>query len=569
MPAHPTAQAAVAELTARLGDPDDADNPLGHAAILAADEDAEILTAGERLLDDTGLNAEYVPAALGGRFERLDRLIDVARTVFRRDPTLGAGHGIGSFLAAVNIWSAGTPAQQKAVADLLLANGKLAVTYNELAHGNDLLACETHARRSGDTLLLNGRKEPITNAARAAAYVVFARTDPAPGQRSHSQLLVRPADVPPTTLRTLPRTATVGMRGLPLAGVEFTDCPLGDDAVVGAPGQGLQTALTSFQVTRIALPAVLAGALDTGLRLAVRHLAGRRLYGASALRIPAVRRLLAGAYADLLLSETVTAVAARGAHLTPGESSVHAAGAKYLVTGTLLGAFDDLATAMGAHGYLRAGDTAFFQKLLRDIRAAQVLHASRAACLLTLMPQLPLLATRSWNRDRAAHAGLFRPAETLPPLAWDRLKVTAKGHDHLTPALRDAADGPAGDEVTREAREWTGRLRTLADSCAALAPAELTPLAGTTAYDLAAHYASVRAAAATLGTWQHGRGTTLPDERWWPLALLARLPSSPRHRVTPLPDHLAEPAVEDLIARCTDDRPLGLARGWAPPGGQP
>ncbi|MDT4999519.1 MAG: hypothetical protein QOK12_1624, partial [Mycobacterium sp.] len=57
-PDHLARLAALQEL---LGEPDDCDNPVGNRAVLCADEQEEILHAGERLLEQFGLNAEFVP----------------------------------------------------------------------------------------------------------------------------------------------------------------------------------------------------------------------------------------------------------------------------------------------------------------------------------------------------------------------------------------------------------------------------------------------------------------------------------------------------------------------------
>ena len=77
----------------------------------------------------------------------------------------------------------------------------------------------------------------------------------------------------------MPRYRTDGLRGLPLAGVEFRDHPVPDDRLIGEPGHGLETALRAFQVTRIALSGMATGLLDTALRITLRHVSRRALYG--------------------------------------------------------------------------------------------------------------------------------------------------------------------------------------------------------------------------------------------------------------------------------------------------
>lgn len=69
-----TAQDRIDALELAFGSLDDPGNPLGAAALLAADAAGTVLPEAERVLDDFGLNAEFVPADVGGRLERMDLL---------------------------------------------------------------------------------------------------------------------------------------------------------------------------------------------------------------------------------------------------------------------------------------------------------------------------------------------------------------------------------------------------------------------------------------------------------------------------------------------------------------
>ena len=77
----------VVRLEELLGSPDDPGRPWSDAEVLAADDEARFVPGGEALLGSAGVNAEFVPAALGGRLTRLDGLVRVVRPVFRRDVT--------------------------------------------------------------------------------------------------------------------------------------------------------------------------------------------------------------------------------------------------------------------------------------------------------------------------------------------------------------------------------------------------------------------------------------------------------------------------------------------------
>ncbi|MGP3964827.1 acyl-CoA dehydrogenase [Nonomuraea sp. 3N208] len=550
----------LARLEHMLGDPWEPGNPVGFRAVLAADERAEMCAAGESVLDAYGLNAEFVPEADGGRLTRLDDLVEIMRAVYRRDPCLGLGYGASSFIAGVNVWSAGDAAQRARVAALLLDNRRVASAYHELAHGNDMAGTECAALPGAGGLVLNGRKEVVTNLQRADALVLFARTDPGPGSRSHSQLLVEKSRLPEGSLRYLPRFATVGMRGVQLGGVEFTGCPLSSGDVIGFPGQGLETAMRSFQVTRTVLPAMMTGILDTALRTTLRFTLSRTLYGAPAADLPSVRASLVGAFVDLLTCEVFALAATRALHVLPGETSVLAAAAKYGVSGVVLDAVHRLSLVLGARSYLREGEYAIFQKLLRDVQPIGFGHAARAACQMTMLPQLPLLARRSWGSAEPAPAAMFRAGAELPPLPFDRLRITAGGRDSLSAGVAAWLDsGEAAGEVTerlvrRLAEGFLAELRDLAGQCADLPPHERTYAASSDTYDLTTRYVRVLMAAACLETWRHNRRDRLLGDPGWLAAALSRLAD----RSAPLPDHIEKSLFAELLERHETGKSLGL-----------
>ncbi|MEV4514725.1 acyl-CoA dehydrogenase [Dactylosporangium sp. NPDC049525] len=499
----------VEDLDALLGDAWDPANPAGHAAALAADERAETFAEGERLLDRYGLNAEFVPAAYGGRLTRADRLADVQRTLWRLDPCLAAGYGFSSFIGWVNVWVAGTGEQRRTAADLLLANGRIAAAFHELDHGNDLAGAGFAARRGTGRWLLTGRKEVVGNLRRAEAFVLFARTADAAGSRSHSQFLVSRAALPASAVCDLPRSGSSGLRGLQLGGMEFRDCPVPDDTLLGGEGAGLESAMRAFQITRAIIPSFMVGPLDTALRAAIGFAAGRRLYGATAADLPYVRAVIARAYADLLAVDAVSAVVLRALHLSPAVS-LYAPAAKYLTSRMTLDAFEDLRSVLGAQGYLRQGPYAIFQKMARDAASATFIHISRSACLAAMLPSLPRLARRSWLRDPPGAPELFEPGGALPPLDPDRLSVGAPTGDPVMGTLAAIGDRAGGGPVGRFAARFLAELGALRDACVALPPRDITIGASPAAYALADRYSVLLAAASALAVWDRG-GTRLGE----------------------------------------------------------
>lgn len=512
-----------------LGDPTDPKNPAGFAGVLDADERGVFPAAAEAILDDFGVNAEFVPQALGGRLRSIDELARTLRPVFRRDMTLGVGYGISSFMAATNVWTAGSTEQQRALAATLLANEKASVCYHELARGNDFARNEFRADPAGQMLVLNGEKHVVNNVEHAAALVLFARTDSSAGSRSHSVLLLHRDMLDAGHIEHLARYRTPGVTGCRIAGIRFTDCAVPAASVVGSTGDGVEIALRSFQITRSALPSMAIAALDTALRTTLDFAFGRRLYGTTVVGLPHARATLVAVFADLLICDALATVASRALHLLPGEASVLASTSKYLVPKLLGEAAYDLSVVLGARCYLREGEHAIFEKLLRDMPVLSLSHAGGAVCQATILAQLPTLARYAWTEAAAPPRELFRPGADLPPLRPELLQLTNRGRDSLVSSLEPACADLLAGEGGQLAREVAGalrrQLRALHEESAQLAPIDRTAFAAPHGFGLTHRYALLAAASACLNIWQAHRGDAsrfLADPSWL-LAALTRI----------------------------------------------
>ncbi|MER5210221.1 acyl-CoA dehydrogenase family protein [Streptomyces sp. NPDC002838] len=564
-------------LEALLGDPYGPANPLGLTAVLAADERGELLPEGERALAAYGLGAEFVPAALGGRFERADRFALLMRAIFRRDCALGIGHGVTSFIAGLPIWADGSAEQQRRAAELLRGGGRIVAAYTELDHGGDFTRISLAARpAAGGGYLLDGGKQLVNNIGRAEAAVVFARTAERPGSRGHSHLLVDLDALPAGHVDRSARYPTSGVRGCLLGGARFDSCPVPADALLGEEGGAMETVLKVFQVTRCVLPGMVVGVGDSQLRTVLAFAGERRLYGAPVSALPLPRSVLTDAFVDLLICDALSVVAARTLHLRPAEASVRSAAVKYLVPKLLQENSYRLGVVLGARSYVREGPYAAFQKAARDLPVVALAHASGAVCLANIVPQLPRLAERAWLPALDGTAApvpddeaLFRLHDPLPPLDFGRLELTTRGTDGLAARLpafardlaREAADRPGLAELAGLAAEFSDALADLARRSAALPPLERTPVAGRRSFLLAERYVLLLAAAACLGVWRAAEPCDgfLADPLWV-TAALRRLAARLGPRRGPQSQEAVEALFGELSARHDAARTFDLFR---------
>ncbi|MGW6612115.1 acyl-CoA dehydrogenase [Streptomyces erythrochromogenes] len=528
-PREDAVRARVAELEARFGDPTDPDNPVGYTALLEADRAAVPFAAGEALLDDFRIAEEYVPRALGGRLDGMDTLVRIMRPVFRRDVGLAMGHGMTTFMAASDVWAAGSSRQRHWLAGLLRAGGKAAIAQHETAHSNDFVRSQVTARRSGDGYLISGGKPMVNNLERAGALVLFCRTDPAPGSGSHSVLLLEPGQLAGARAAVTARRTPVGLRGCRFAGVEFEDCPVPGSALLGPEGSGIRTALRSFQISRTVIAATAVAALDTSLRTAVRfdrERSGGWQAGGGGRDGGRTGAALTNAFVNLLLYDALAVVATRALHLLPAETSVYSAALKYLLPRVLTETMYDLSIVLGSGFYTREGALGIFQKHVRDVPVLSLGHAGTVACQATVIPQMPRLARSSWFVEDEAPAGLFRLHDDLPPLRTERLSL-ACGRDSLSATMLAVGagidgDGPVERALRTLAHQLVGEFRDVRGRVLALEAAGAQATARPAKFALMDRYALLLAAAAVLGLWdqaRHGPDPFLADPSWAAAAL--------------------------------------------------
>ncbi|MET0233300.1 MAG: acyl-CoA dehydrogenase [Kibdelosporangium sp.] len=541
-----------------LGDPFDTANPFGFEQVIAADERAELLAEGERLLAGWGFNEEFVPVSLGGRWSGMDDLGRRLRPVFRRDSALGLGYGVTSLMAAVNVWVAGDHGQRRELSAGLRSGARAAVAFHELDHGNDFMRNDFQAGYAEGGIILNGRKEVINNVERAESLLVFARTGDKPGARSHSLLLVGAEDL--KKAQFLPRYRTGGVRGCRLGGVVFTDVVVDVDSFVGAPGTGVETALRAFQITRAVLPAMALGVLDSALHVGYRFAARRRLYGQYVIDLPHARDTFVGVFADLLIADCLVTAVARGMQLAPRHSAATTAAVKYLVPLVLEEAMGELAVIVGARSYLREGPQAIFGKFLRDLPVLGLGHAGGTSCLLTIIPQLPALARRAWQ-PADPRPELFDVERPLPEFDFAGLSIAASRDDLAASLLAAAQQVPAGEPVHALILGFVNEFDRLTRDCLALRPAECTPAAGTETFALAERYAVLLAVAACVGTWLHSPQS--PGTAWLHIALIRLAARLPMAAAVDLPEQETEVLFAELARRsehnlsyCLDSAPV-------------
>lgn len=226
--------------------------------------------------------------------------------------------------------------------------------------GSDVAAMGTVAREVPGGIRLDGTKAWISNGGIADQYVVFARD----GEK-YSAFAVT-ADTP--GLKVVERIDIVAPH--PMATLQFDDCFVPTDAVIGARGAGMRVALGTLDVFRPSVGAAALGlgrrALDESLSRAVsRPMFGARLADLQLTQVKLADMALKVDAAALLVYRAAWARDCGGQERITREAAM----AKLFSTEAAQEIIDDAVQIWGAAG-VRSG--AVVESLYREIRAMRI-----------------------------------------------------------------------------------------------------------------------------------------------------------------------------------------------------
>jgi acyl-CoA dehydrogenase len=191
-----------------------------------------------------------------------------------------------------------------------VARGELIMSFalTEPDAGSDAAALTTRAERDGDSYVLNGVKRYITNAPRAGAFTLMARTG-GPGAAGISAFVV-PANLTGISLGKADRK--MGQRGTMTCDVILDGVRVPAASVIGGvPGQGFKTAMKVLDRGRLHLSALACGLAQRVLDESVAYARERRQFGSPIGDFQLVQAMLADSQAELYAGSSMVQDCAR------------------------------------------------------------------------------------------------------------------------------------------------------------------------------------------------------------------------------------------------------------------
>ena len=274
-----------------------------------------------------------------------------------------AGTGLGTF----PIILFGNEEQKKTYLPRIAKGEWLAAfALTEANAGSDAAGIETTAVKDGDSYILNGTKQWITNGGEAEVYTVIAMTNKAKGARGASAFIVR-KDTPGFTFGK--KEKKLGIRASATRELVFQDCRVPAENMLGREGMGFIVTMKTFDASRPGVAAQALGIAQGALNEAIAYVRTRVQFGKPIASFQAVQHMLADMATQIEAARALIYATSRMYDAGAKDTSKESAMSKLLASDVAMKVTTDAVQIFGGYGYMKDYPV---EKMMRDAKITQI-----------------------------------------------------------------------------------------------------------------------------------------------------------------------------------------------------
>ena len=330
---------------------------------------------------ELGLAGIYVREQSGGSgLSRLD-----AALVF--EALAMACPSVGSFLSIHNmcggmIDSFGSEeTRAKWLPDICAMTKIFSYCLTEPGSGSDAAALRTRATRSNEGYALSGTKAFISGGGYSDAYIVMCRTGE-DGPKGISAVVVEDG-APGLSFGAL--EDKMGWRAQPTAQVQFDNCKIPSDNLIGDEGHGFRYAMAGLDGGRLNIAASALGGAQNALNMTLAYMGERKAFGKTIDQFQALQFKLAEMEVKLQSARVFLHQAAWKLDTEAADASKFCAMAKLYVTDASFEVANTCLQLHGGYGYLSDYG---IEKIVRDLRVHQILEGTNEIMRMIISRQM-------------------------------------------------------------------------------------------------------------------------------------------------------------------------------------
>ncbi len=318
---------------------------------------------------ELGFGALYVSEDRGGTgLSRLEGTL-VFEALSMACPSVSAFLSIHNMCAKMIDTFASDEMKERVLPDVMSLKTVLSYCLTEPGSGSDAAALKTRAERDNEGYVLNGTKAFISGGGYSDAYVVMVRTG-GDGPKGISTVYVEDG-TPGLSFGGLEEK--MGWKSQPTRQVQFDDCKIPGDALVGEEGRGFSYAMAGLDGGRLNIAACSVGAAQAALDATRAYMSERKAFGQSIDQFQALQFRLADMEIELQAARTFLRQAAWKLDQGAPDATKFCAMAKKFVTEAGSRICNQCLQLHGGYGYLADYG---IEKLVRDVRVHEILEGT-------------------------------------------------------------------------------------------------------------------------------------------------------------------------------------------------
>lgn len=318
---------------------------------------------------ELGFGGLYVSEETGGSaLSRLDATL-VFEALSMACPSVAAFLSIHNMCAKMLDSFASDEMKARIMPDVLSLNTVLSYCLTEPGSGSDAAALKTRAEKTNEGYTLNGNKAFISGGGYSDAYVCMVRTGE-DGPKGISTVYVEDG-TPGLSFGGL--EDKMGWKSQPTAQVQFDDCKIPANNLVGEEGKGFKYAMMGLDGGRLNISSCSLGAAQTALNLTLQYMSERKAFGKSIDQFQGLQFRLADMEIELQAARVFLRQAAWKLDQGAPDATKFCAMAKKFVTEAGSKVVDQCLQLHGGYGYLADYGV---EKLVRDLRVHQILEGT-------------------------------------------------------------------------------------------------------------------------------------------------------------------------------------------------
>ena len=344
-----------------------ADNLAPHA--LEWDETGHFPEDVVRSVGELGLAGIYVREDVGGSGLGRQEAVLIFEALAHGCPSIGSFISIHNMVAWM-IDQFGTEEQRQSWLPKLCSM-ELIASYclTEPDSGSDAVALRKKADRDGNQWMLNGTKSFISGGGHSDIYLTMVRTG-SEGPKGVSAVIVEDGT---EGLSFGANEKKMGWRAQPTSQVQFDDCKVPADHLLGEEGMGFKYAMAGLDGGRLNIAASALGAAQSALEKALKYSQERKAFGRKIGEFQALQFKLADMETRLQAARALLYKAAWKLDRKDHDASKFCAMAKQFVTDAAFETANDALQIHGGYGYLSDYG---MEKIVRDLRVHQILEGT-------------------------------------------------------------------------------------------------------------------------------------------------------------------------------------------------